>query len=206
MCAWGCARFLRNRRMSSAIWAICRRKTLSKQAAYSSIFPPSTPGTQTWAFPNLLLAKQSTCSVEGTVRCKETRMTRLCGLETYSRLRHMRHPHAGAFDTFAAHLPGCDRQRSLLRLYASRRFVCSPQASTRLLHIAGPGTTASCQDLRAQHLYYGTSTWPRRGLSSPPRLGAYVQRPWPSFVMGASRQTARHLHIPVHQPVVSSVL
>jgi len=78
--AMGCDSFLRIRRMSSAIWAICRRKVLSKPAAYSCIFPPSTSGTQTWAFPNLLLAKLSTCSVEGTVRCKEMRMTRLCGL------------------------------------------------------------------------------------------------------------------------------
>jgi hypothetical protein len=77
VCA-GCDRFLRIRRMSSAIWAICRRKTMSKPAAYSRICLPSTPGMQTWAFPNLLLAKPSTCSVEGTVRCKETRMTSLC--------------------------------------------------------------------------------------------------------------------------------
>ena len=185
--------------MSSAIWAICRRKTLSKQAAYSSIFPPSTPGTQTWAFPNLLLAKQSTCSVEGTVRCKETRMTRLCGLETYSRLRHAHHLNDDALDTFAAHLPGCDRQSPLLRLYASCGFVCSSQASTRLLHSAGPATTASCQDQRTRHLYHGTSTWPRRGLPAPPRLGAHVPSPWPSFVMGSSRQTARHFHIDSHR-------
>jgi len=42
--------------------------------------------------------------------------------------------------------------------------------------------------------------------SSPPRLGAHVPCPWPSFVMDASRQNARHLHIVVHQLVVSSVL
>jgi hypothetical protein len=171
-------------------------------ASYSRTFPPSTPGTLTWALQNLRLVKQLTCSVAGTVRCKETRTTRLCG---DSRLRHARHPHVGAFDTFAAHSPGCDRQRPLLCLYASG-FVCSPQASPRLLHIARTGTTASCQDQRARRLYYGTSTWPRRGLSSPSRLGAHVPRPWPSFVMGASRQTARHLHITVHQPVVSGVL
>ena len=80
MCTRGCARFLRNRRMSSAIWGICRRKAWSKPAAYSRTFPPSTPGTLTWALKNQRLAKPSTCSVAGTVRCKETRTTRLCGL------------------------------------------------------------------------------------------------------------------------------
>jgi len=35
VCARGCARFLRNLRMSSAIWGICRRKVWSKPAAYS---------------------------------------------------------------------------------------------------------------------------------------------------------------------------
>jgi len=74
LCAWGgCNRFLRILRMSSAIWVICRRKEMSKPAAYSSIFLPSTPGSQTWAFPNQRLTKPSTCSLEGTVRCKERR-------------------------------------------------------------------------------------------------------------------------------------
>jgi hypothetical protein len=32
----------------------------------------------------------------------------------------VRHLNAGTLDTFAVHSPGCDRQRPLPRLYASR--------------------------------------------------------------------------------------
>jgi hypothetical protein len=95
-----------------------QEETLSKPAAYSSIFLPSTPGTQTWAFPNRRLAKQSTCSVEGTVRCKETRMTRLCWLgdlfqptscvtSSRWRTRHLRRPFAGLRPPASSATPLC---------------------------------------------------------------------------------------------------
>jgi len=164
VCAQGCARFLQNSRMSSAIWVICRRKALSKQAAYSRTFPPSTPGTLTWAFPNQRLAKPSTCSVEGTVRCKETRTTRLCGLgdrfppTSYApssrwRIRHLRCPFAGLRPPAFSATPLCFSQ---IRVFASsidtspshRRawhysFMSRPAGATSLLRYINLATTRS---------------------------------------------------------------
>jgi hypothetical protein len=158
----GCARFLRNQRMSSAIWGICRRKAWSKPAAYSRTFPPSTPGTLTWALQNPRLAKPSTCSVAGTVRCKETRTTRLCGLGGQSpptscalssrwRIRHLRCPFAGLRPPASSATPLCFAR---IRVFASSittspshrkdwhsSFMSRPAGATSLLRFIDLATT-----------------------------------------------------------------
>ncbi len=122
----------------------------------------STPGTLTWALQNQRLAKPSTCSVAGTVRCKETRTTRLCGLGGQSpptscalssrwRIRHLRCPFAGLRPPASSATPLCFAR---IRVFASSittspshrkdwhsSFMSRPAGATSLLRFIDLATT-----------------------------------------------------------------